>query len=222
MRGLVALLLAGTLAIAGCSGPPEGIGGGATAAGPSVAATVERSAELTPGALVGRLRAGGLAIVVRHGRTDSAQDTDPIDIADCSTQRNLSAEGRAEAETMGAAIRELGIPIGDVLSSVYCRAMDTGRLAFGRVEAADAIDGRAVWPPDAGKRALAGERLRGLIHERLPAAPDRNTVMIVHQLFADALDGTVLGEGEAVVYELVDGRIVNLGTVAPEEWAGLA
>jgi hypothetical protein len=46
--------------------------------------------------------------------------------------------------------------------------------------------------------------------------------MIVHQLFADALDGTVLGEGEAVVYELVDGRIVNLGTVAPEEWAGLA
>jgi Histidine phosphatase superfamily (branch 1) len=221
MRGLVALLVAGTLVIAGCSGRPESHGGGAAGAGPT-AAVVERPAELAPGALVDRLRAGGLAIVIRHGRTDSAQDADPIDVADCSTQRNLSAQGRAESEAMGAAIRELGIPIGYVLSSVYCRAMDTGRLAFGRVEAADAIDGRAVWPPDAAKRALAGERLRGLIRERLPAAPDRNTVMIVHQLFPDALDGTTLGEGEAVVYELSGDRIVNLGTVAPDGWAGLA
>jgi hypothetical protein len=90
------------------------------------------------------------------------------------------------------------------------------------VEAADEIDGRAVWPPDAAKRALAGERLRSLILERLPAATDRNTVMIVHQLFPDALDGTRLGEGEAVVYELSGDRIVNLGTVAPHEWARLA
>ena len=78
-----------------------------------------------------------------------------------------------------------------------------------------------MWPPDAAKRALAGERLRSLIQERLPAASGRNTVMIVHQLFPDALDGTVLGEGEAVVYELAGDRIVNLGTIAPDEWADL-
>jgi len=221
MRGLVALLVTGTVVIAGCAGRPENLGGGAAAAGPT-AAVAERPPEVAPGALLDRLRAGGLAIVIRHGHTDSAQDADPIDVADCSTQRNLSAQGRTESEAMGAAIRALGIPIGDVLSSVYCRAMDTGRLAFGRVEAADPIDGRAVWPPDAAKRSLAGERLRGLIRERLPAAPDRNTVMVVHQLFPDALDGTTLGEGEAVVYELTGDRIVNLGTVAPNEWAGLA
>jgi hypothetical protein len=220
MKGLVALLVAGTVVLAGCSGPAESTGGGA-AVGPA-AAPVDRPAELSPGALVDRLRAGGLAIVIRHGHTDGAADADPIDIADCSTQRNLSARGRADSEAMGEAIRALGIPIGDVLSSVYCRAMDTGRLAFGRVEAADAIDGRAVWPPDPAKRALAGERLRGLIQERLPAATDRNTVMVVHQLFPDALDGTTLGEGEAVVYELSGDRIVKLGTVAPAEWTGLA
>jgi phosphohistidine phosphatase SixA len=82
-----------------------------------------------PGALVDRLRAGGLAIVIWHGHTDSTQDAGPIDISDCSTQRNLSEQGRSESVAMGVAIQELGIPIGDVLSSVYCRAMDTGRLA---------------------------------------------------------------------------------------------
>jgi hypothetical protein len=219
-----AVLLAAAISIAACAGSseqaPESLGGRDSGAEASAGAAAA-GAEPVPGALVDRLRTGGLAIVVRHGHTDSAQDADPIDVADCSTQRNLSERGRSESEAMGAAIRELGIPIGDVLSSVYCRAMDTGRLAFGRVEAADEIDGRAVWPPDAAKRTLAGERLGNLIRARLSAAGDRNTVMIVHQLFPDALDGTVLGEGEAVVYALVGDRIENLGTVKPGEWAGL-
>jgi hypothetical protein len=221
MRGLIALLVAAAVAPAACAAPPGSTGGGDAGGRPSAVAAADPSAAVAPGVLVDRLRAGGLAIVIRHGHTASAQDADPIDIADCSTQRNLSQRGKAESEATGAAIRELAIPIGDVLSSVYCRAMDTGRLAFGRVEAADEIDGRAVWPPDAAKRALAGERLRSLIHQRLSVAGGRNTVMIVHQLFPDALDGTVLGEGEAVVYELVGERIVNLGTVAPDEWADL-
>jgi broad specificity phosphatase PhoE len=223
-RRFAVLLVAGALAMAACSGPPEGAteshpGVGDLGARTSAAAVGDAASE--PGALVDRLRAGGLAIVIRHGHTDTAQDADPIDIADCSTQRNLSERGRSESAAIGAAIRELGVPIGDVLSSVYCRAMDTGRLAFGRVDAAPEIDGRAVWPPDGAKRMLAGERLGALIRARLPAAGDRNTVMIVHQLFPDALDGTVLGEGEAVVYALVGDRIENLGTVAPGEWAGL-
>ena len=43
------------------------------------------------------LKAGGLVVVFRHAATDfSKPDQDPVVVSDCSTQRNLSAQGRAE------------------------------------------------------------------------------------------------------------------------------
>src|SRR5207247_2594884 len=56
---------------------------------------------------------------------------------ECSTQRNLSEEGRAQARRVGAAFAARGIPIGRVLSSQWCRCLETARLAFG---------GAAPWP----------------------------------------------------------------------------
>jgi hypothetical protein len=174
------------------------------------------------GDLLARLRAGRTAIVIRHAATDrSEEDADSIDVDDCSTQRNLTEEGRADSERIGDAIRDLRVPIGAVLSSVYCRAVETGELAFGRAQVAPELDGRVVWPPSEETRGLAGRRLERLIRERLPESGADNTVMVVHQLFPEELDGTSLEEGEAAVYTVRGGEIVNLGELAPDEWAGL-
>ena len=38
---------------------------------------------------------GGVLLVIRHAATDySKLDEEPVDLADCRTQRNLSAQGR--------------------------------------------------------------------------------------------------------------------------------
>ena len=50
---------------------------------------------------------------------------------DCRTQRNLSDEGRAHARQVGEAFRAQGVPVAQVLSSPWCRCLETARLAFG-------------------------------------------------------------------------------------------
>ena len=60
---------------------------------------------------------------------------------DCDNQRPLTDKGRAEAREIGAAFRELKIPVARVLASPRCRTMETAMLAFGRAEREDAARG---------------------------------------------------------------------------------
>lgn len=88
-----------------------------------------------------RLKEGGNIILMRHALTDEGI-SDPANfvLGDCSTQRNLSGTGRDDARAIGAAFRSRGIPLGPVLSSRWCRCVDTATLAFGRVEPAPMLD----------------------------------------------------------------------------------
>ena len=85
-------------------------------------------------ALLSALRDGGHVIYIRHAKTtkDWGDQVSPaLDLADCNTQRRLSTEGKAEAKQIGEGIKAAGIPVGDVISSDYCRAYNTADLAFG-------------------------------------------------------------------------------------------
>jgi hypothetical protein len=65
-------------------------------------ATLTVGDELAGPARLGALREGGFVINIRHARTDFSQDgTDLSDLANCATQRHLSAEGRAQARLLG-------------------------------------------------------------------------------------------------------------------------
>src|ERR1041384_3288200 len=72
-----------------------------------------------------QLRAGGLVLVFRHAVTDqSKQDESPVVLADCTTQRNLSARGRADARSIGLQVKRLKLRIGPVLASPFCRTLE--------------------------------------------------------------------------------------------------
>lgn len=78
------------------------------------------------------LSQGGQVVLIRHAVTDPGVGDPPgFKLDDCSTQRNLSDAGRADARRLGAALRERNVPIARVLSSPWCRALETARLAFG-------------------------------------------------------------------------------------------
>src|SRR6201995_308576 len=80
--------------------------------------------------LLQSLRAGGLVIVVRHGATFPDQaDTDPLNFDNVAAQRNLNENGKALAKAFGNAIRQAGIPVGQVLTSKYNRAYETAVIA---------------------------------------------------------------------------------------------
>src|SRR5262245_65452158 len=88
---------------------------------------------LAPSAAIDALRKGGYVLYFRHAATDmSKNDAGMKSFDDCPTQRNLVDRGRDDARAIGAAIKTLGIPIGKVRASPYCRTVETAELAFGR------------------------------------------------------------------------------------------
>src|SRR5216684_6878924 len=93
------------------------------------------SRELPPAELLSELRKGGYVLYFRHAATDFSQNDERMkSYEDCANQRNLIDRGRAEARAVGAAIRELRIPIEPVLASPFCRTVETAQLIFGRAE----------------------------------------------------------------------------------------
>jgi hypothetical protein len=113
-----------------------------------LSAWAERSSAPDPGtalegtALVNALRAGGLTLYFRHTATDFSQNDSRMGAYDeCATQRNLSDEGRTQAREIGEAIRKLGLPVGEVIASPFCRTMETGRIMFGRATPSTAVRG---------------------------------------------------------------------------------
>ena len=140
------------------------------------------------------LKGGGQVVVIRHASTDPATGDPPgFRLDDCATQRNLSAAGREEARRIGAAFRARGIPVGRVLSSRWCRCLETARLAFGTVEPWPSLDSffgdRSREPQQTqAVRTLAGDR---------PQA--RNLILVTHGFNIRALIGILPAPGEMVV-----------------------
>jgi len=87
------------------------------------------------------LREGGTVVLLRHAQAPGTGDPPGFRLGDCSTQRNLSSEGREQARQIGVQFTANHIPIERVLSSEWCRCLETARLAFGdRVEPFPALN----------------------------------------------------------------------------------
>ena len=80
------------------------------------------------------LKNGGNLIFIRHAYAPGGGDPDNFDINDCSTQRNLSEEGRIQAKNIGNYFKENLIPIDKVISSEWCRCKETAKIAFEKFE----------------------------------------------------------------------------------------
>lgn len=71
----------------------------------------------------------GYVVLLRHAPTVPGTGDPPgFRLDDCSTQRNLSAAGRNQAVQIGRVFRDRNIPIIQVLSSQYCRCLETAKL----------------------------------------------------------------------------------------------
>lgn len=171
-------------------------------------------------ALVDLLRDGGMVIFFRHAATDMSQtDSDLDNLEDCATQRNLSEDGRAGARAIGQAFRNLGLPIGQVLASPYCRTLETAQLAFERAEPSQDLLPTAAAPDEASRAALVAS-----LQRLLSTVPPKgtNTVLVSHAFSLEDAADVSLAEGEAAVFVAVgpDGfRLV--GRVLPDHWAAL-
>ncbi len=164
-------------------------------------------AQETAEAPVQALRQGGHMILFRHATVDRIEEPALLDLADCGVQRQLIEEGRDQAQRVGRAFQALGIPVGQVLSSEYCRTLETARLAFGRAQSSEALlhpdylplPGAPIPPPPEQRLEAA----RALLATPPPAG--MNTALITHGEVVRAVVGFDLEFAEAAIYR-PDGR----------------
>jgi len=79
------------------------------------------------------LKGGGQVIFIRHAiTTPGVGDPPGFKLEDCGTQRNLTDEGRAHARRIGEAFRKQAIPVERIVTSPWCRCIETAKLAFGK------------------------------------------------------------------------------------------
>jgi phosphohistidine phosphatase SixA len=184
------------------------------------------SAQVDPGMMeaIKALRGGGHVIVFRHGATHQDQaDTDPLNVANVAKQRQLNDQGRALARGVGEAMRKLGIPVGQVVTSQFNRAVETGTLlGFGAVAStADITEGGLVVTPIENNRRAAA--LKKLAATMPPAGS--NVVLVSHKpniMDAFGKDWFEVREGEASVFK-PDGNGYRLVIrVQAADWAKLA
>jgi phosphohistidine phosphatase SixA len=123
------------------------------------------------------LKEGGKVILLRHTHVEIQEGIGRLAPGNCPAEVNLSASGVEQAKRIGEAFRAHGISVGEVLTSPYCRCIDTGKLAFGR-----ATPVQYLVPPGVvsdGQAKLNDERV---LQEILKHHDRSNLVMVTHDL----------------------------------------
>ena len=170
------------------------------------------------------LRAGGHVIVFRHGATFADQaDTDPLNPDDITKQRQLNAKGEEAAKALGAAFKQIGVPVSKAITSQFNRAYQTAKLAgIDTVEkSADVTEGGLVVSPNENnRRAAAFRKIAGTVP---PAGT--NVVVVSHKpniIDAFGKDWFDIKEGEATIFKPDGTAYKVVARVQMDEWPRIA
>ena len=144
-------------------------------------------------ALWSLLKKGGQVVLMRHAvTTPGVGDPPGFRLDDCSTQRNLTDEGRQDARRVGAAFSARSVVLERVYSSPWCRCVETANLAFGKSEISTALSNLFTHPENRERQV---REMRELISVRGP----NNRVLVSHGATILALTGVSLGTAEMLV-----------------------
>lgn len=158
------------------------------------------------------LKSGGHVALLRHAIAPGTGDPPDFKIGDCSTQRNLSDEGRAQAGRIGKRFTANGIETARVFSSQWCRCRETAELLkLGPISELPALNSfYQRWE----RRGPQTEALRDWLMRRDLSDP---YVLVTHQVNISALTGISPMSGELVVIRVSKTRdITVLGTLETE------
>lgn len=110
--------------------------------------------------LLAKLQEGGHVIYVRHTHTDRSRGDDDVSFGQCDQQRILSDRGQDEALFIRNAYQQLDLPVSRLISTQYCRTLETAVLAFGvpelvlRSDLSDTLPAYLAAEPEAGTNVM--------------------------------------------------------------------
>jgi hypothetical protein len=169
------------------------------------------------GRLLDVLREGETVILFRPAHTGPGPDVPGprwLDFRDCKSRHNLSDVGRRQALEISVAFKAQQIPVGEIYTSRYCRAVETAQLVFGRGKAVTELSARP------GEEERVDTWVRKMLIAPLKGA--KNRVLICEADELKLLIGETIPEGEAVVFVAAGQDASLIARILPTQWAGLA
>ena len=155
------------------------------------------------------LRTGGCVVMLRHAQTEPGTGDPPhFRMDQCSTQRNLSDDGKMQARRIGQWFKARSLSPRAVQSSAWCRCKDTADLAFGRHTVLPALGSTFARQDSPSPQARQTASLRALL-ATVPAG--QFDVWVTHQVNILALTGEGAAMGEALLLG-ANGRILARST----------
>ena len=146
-------------------------------------------------ALAALLRAGDCALVMRHAQTTPGVGDPPnFKLDQCSTQRNLSDEGRAQSVRIGQWFKANNLQPRSVQTSPWCRCKETAELAFGKYTELSAL--ASTFDNNRASQDTQTKVLRARL-DFIPAG--QFEVWVTHQVNISALTGESTSMGEALI-----------------------
>ncbi len=174
----------------------------------AVAINDEARAETGSAQLLELVRSGEAIAMMRHALAPGGGDPSGFVIGDCSTQRNLSEEGREQARQIGSVFRAAGISDARVMTSQWCRCRETAELLdSGKVE------DLALLNSFFSNRERGGPQTDELRNWLQSLEGDWPVILVTHQVNITALTGVFPKSGETVVFTIgPDGLAEVLGS----------
>lgn len=175
---------------------------------------------LSGDALVKVLRQGGYVLVMRHASSPrEVPDKRTANADNLNLERQLDEAGRASAAAMGKALRDLKIPVGDVLTSPTYRALETVRHA----QWPNAKSYAELGDNGQGMQQVVPEAQAAWLQKRVTEArAGTNTILVTHfpnisRAFPQS--SSALADGEALVFAADGkGQATVVARITIEQW----
>ncbi len=156
------------------------------------------------------LKSGNAVVLMRHALAPGVGDPPEFDLERCSTQRNLSDAGRIQARAIGDVLRANGIAEATILSSQWCRCMETALLLnLGNPKPTAMLNSFFQ------NRQLERDQTRTLnesLDEWLPSKGEVR-VLVTHQVNISSLTGQFASSGDMLIVDMDNGKPVVLAKI---------
>jgi phosphohistidine phosphatase SixA len=150
----------------------------------------------------------GAIVLFRHANAPGGGDPPGMRIGNCATQRNLDRSGREQALRIGEAFRVRAISVSEVLSSQWCRALETARIAFGPAVREEPVFNSFF---DDESKGPAQSRAALAILSRY--VEKGALVIVTHQVNITSITGISPASGEGVVVRINKDRVKVVGRI---------
>jgi phosphohistidine phosphatase SixA len=160
------------------------------------------------------IKSGGHVVLMRHAEAPGIGDPANFTPGVCATQRNLSVDGRKQAERIGERFRANGIVAASVYSSPWCRCVDTATLLkLGPV--AESLMIASTYQNSAPNNPA--EDIDAVRNWLATIKSDKAVVVVTHQVNITALTNIFPASGEMIVVRVGDkGEVDVVGSVRTE------